>query len=82
MEKTFRAGETVPTAQIEKTTQQYTYAEGDVMVFMNSETFEETRIDVKQLQSEAPFIKEGAEISLLQWNDQVGLCLLQDQTWP
>lgn len=44
VEKTFRAGEMVNTADIQKRDGQYTYAEGDTYVFMDTETYEETRL--------------------------------------
>ncbi len=44
VEKTFRAGEMVGTADIQKRDGQYTYAEGDTYVFMDTETYEETRL--------------------------------------
>ena len=37
VERTFRAGETLPSATIEKRTMQHTYKEGDQFVFMDME---------------------------------------------
>lgn len=44
VDKTWRAGETVDIANIEKKETQFTYAEGDEYVFMDMESYEETRI--------------------------------------
>jgi elongation factor P len=44
VEKTFRAGETVPQATLEKMTMQHTYKEGEEFVFMDMETYEEGRL--------------------------------------
>jgi elongation factor P len=41
VERTFRAGEMVPQAVIEKKDMQHTYREGDDFVFMDMETYEE-----------------------------------------
>ena len=44
MEKTFRGGEPVSTAEVFRTDTQYTYADGDDYVFMDNRTYEETRV--------------------------------------
>ena len=41
LEKTWRAGEAFDDAQVDKEDMQYSYLDGDDMVFMNLETFEE-----------------------------------------
>ena len=56
MEKTFRAGEPVSTADISRREGQYTYAEGDEYIFMDQQTFEETRLPKDDW---ATFLKEG-----------------------
>ena len=45
LDKTFRAGEKVDLAQMEKSTKQFTYMDGDQYVFMDMSTYEETRLD-------------------------------------
>ncbi|MGL5508388.1 MAG: elongation factor P, partial [Microcoleaceae cyanobacterium] len=40
VEKTFRAGETVPQATLDKRAMQHTYKEGDDYVFMDMESYE------------------------------------------
>jgi elongation factor P len=71
VEKTFRAGETVPQATIEKRTMQYTYKDGDQYVFMDMESFEEARIDPKQLGDRTKFLKEEMEVNILFWDGNV-----------
>ena len=44
MDKTFRGGEPVSTAEVFRTDTQYTYADGDDYVFMDNRTYEETRV--------------------------------------
>ena len=56
VEKTFRAGEPVETADIIRRQGQYTYLEGEEYVFMDQETFEETRLKRDEW---ANFLKEG-----------------------
>ncbi len=71
VERTFRAGETVPQANIEKRTMQHTYKDGDEYVFMDMETYEETRISPDQIGDRIKYIKEEMEVNIVFWNDQV-----------
>ena len=45
IERTFRSGESIVAADIDKVEMQYTYKDGDMLWFMNMETFEEQVID-------------------------------------
>ena len=71
VERTFRAGETLPSATIEKRTMQHTYKEGDQFVFMDMETFEEATLTPVQMGDRAKYLKEVLEVNILFWNDQV-----------
>lgn len=71
VERTFRAGETVPQATIEKRTMQHTYKEAEQYVFMDMETFEEASLRPEQLGDRTRFLKEGMEVNILFWNGQV-----------
>lgn len=71
VEKTFRAGETVPQANLEKSAMQYTYKDGDQFVFMDMETFEEARINPEQIGDKAKFLREEMEVNVLTWNETI-----------
>ncbi|AFZ37628.1 Elongation factor P [Stanieria cyanosphaera PCC 7437] len=71
VERTFRAGETVPQANLEKRTMQHTYKEGDDLVFMDMETYEEARLTPAQIGDRVQYIKEEMEVNVLFWNGQV-----------
>jgi len=71
VERTFRAGETVPQANLEKSTMQHTYKEGDNFVFMDMETYEETTLNASQIGDRVKYLKEGMEANVVRWNDQV-----------
>ncbi|MGQ9870869.1 elongation factor P [Leptodesmis sp.] len=71
VERTFRAGETVPQANLEKITMQHTYKDGDDFVFMDMETYEETRLSASQIGDRVKYLKEGMEANVVRWNDQV-----------
>ena len=67
-EKTFRAGEKLQTADVEKRTMQYTYKDGEQFVMMDMETYEETRVDEDDF---AKFLLEGTTCEVLSWNGKV-----------
>jgi elongation factor P len=71
LERTFRAGETVPQATLEKSTMQHTYKEGDEFVFMDMETYEEGRLSATQIGDRVKYLKEGMEVNVIRWEDQV-----------
>ena len=71
VERTFRAGETVPQANLDKRTMQYTYKDSDQFVLMDMETFEETRLAPEQIGDRVKYLKEGIEINAIFWEDQV-----------
>lgn len=71
VEKTFRAGESVPQATLEKRTMQHTYKEAEQYVFMDMETFEEATLTPAQMGDRVKFVKEGMEVNILFWDDKV-----------
>ncbi len=71
VEKTFRAGETVPQANLEKSTMQHTYKDGEEFVFMDMDTYEESRLNAKQIGDRVKYLKDGMEANVIRWGDQV-----------
>ncbi len=71
VERTFRAGETVPQATIEKKAMQHTYREGNELVFMDMETFEEVRMTEAQVGDRVKYLKEEMEVNVVSWNGQI-----------
>jgi len=71
VERTFRAGETVPQANLEKRTMQHTYKEADQFVFMDMETYEESSLNSSQIGDRVKYLTEGMEVNVVTWGDQV-----------
>ncbi|HAN45320.1 MAG TPA: elongation factor P [Cyanobacteria bacterium UBA8156] len=71
LERTFRAGETVPQAVLEKSTMQHTYKEGDNYIFMDMESYEEATLTPQQIGDRVKYLKEGMEVSVVRWGAQV-----------
>lgn len=71
IERTFRAGETVPQAALEKSTMQHTYKDGEQFVFMDMETYEETALSTTQIGDRVKYLMEGMEVNVIRWGEQV-----------
>lgn len=71
LERTFRAGEMVPQANLEKSTMQHTYKEADDFVFMDMESYEEARLSASQIGDRVKYLKEGMEVNVVRWGEQV-----------
>ena len=71
VEKTFRAGESVQQAILEKSNLQHTYVESGDYVFMDMTSFEETRLSVEQIGKGAKYLKEGMEVNVIFHNGKV-----------
>ena len=71
IEKTFRAGESVQQAILEKSNLQHTYVETGDYVFMDMSSFEETRLTSDQIGQSFKYLKEGMEVNVVSWNGKV-----------
>ncbi|GIN55754.1 elongation factor P [Lederbergia ruris] len=69
-EKTFRAGEKVERAQIDNKTMQYLYANGDMHVFMDNETYEQIELPEAQIEYELQFLKENMEVHIIMYQGE------------
>ncbi|MDP8969074.1 MAG: elongation factor P [Actinomycetota bacterium] len=65
VDRTFRAGEEVPQAILERRPLQYLYREGDALVFMDTEHFEQIPVPSSALGDDARWVKEGDTIDLV-----------------
>ena len=71
VEKTFRAGESVQQAILEKSNLQHTYVESGDYVFMDMTSFEETRLASEQIGKGSKYLKEGMEVNVISHNGKV-----------
>jgi len=70
-EKTFRAGEKLERALIEKKNMQFLYSSGDDYSFMDNETFEQINISKEQLGTVVLYIKESTNVSIMFHNEKI-----------
>ena len=61
-EKTFRAGEKVARALIEKKEMEYLYSTGEVFIFMDTENYEQVSLNSNQLGDNLNFLKENMSL--------------------
>jgi len=67
IDRTFRSGEKVPIADIEENRMQYLYNDGDNLVFMDQETFEQTPIAPDVIGDQINFMLENMVVEVLFW---------------
>lgn len=72
LENTFRAGEKLPTAIIEKAEMQFLFKTVDVYTLMDQATFEQVELSAKQIGDAVEFLKENLEgIQVLRFDGRV-----------
>ncbi|HHY30384.1 MAG TPA: elongation factor P [Syntrophaceticus sp.] len=71
IERTFRAGEKVNRAHMERKEMQYLYRDGDSFVFMDNQTYDQMSITLAQLGDNINYLKENMNIILLTYNGEL-----------
>jgi elongation factor P len=71
VERTFRAGEKVERAIIDKREMQFLYREATDYVFMDNSSYEQLNVRTEQLGSAANYIVEGAAAILNMYDDEI-----------
>ncbi|MGF2617039.1 elongation factor P [Rossellomorea vietnamensis] len=69
-EKTFRAGEKVAKAQIDNRRMQYLYANGDMHVFMDTDSYEQIELAASAIEYELKFLKENMEVQIMMYHGE------------
>ena len=65
LDNTFRAGEKVDTVRVERKTYQYLYRDGNFLVCMDNETYDQINIPVNLFGDGVNFLKEGVDVEIL-----------------
>lgn len=71
VDKTFRAGEKMEKAQIDKESMVYSYSMGDTFVFMNNETYEQLELDKSKLPDVVDFLIEGMDVQVTMFDQEI-----------
>lgn len=69
-ERTFRAGEKVEKAHIERRKMQYLYASGNTHTFMDNESYEQLELQANQIEYELKFLKENMEVYMITYQGE------------
>ncbi len=67
VDKRFRAGEKVELADIDERRMQYLYKDGDSLVFMDNETYDQTPFSADVVGGAGRFLKENLDVEVLFW---------------
>ena len=67
VDQTFRAGERVDEADVEDRRMQYLYQDGDSLVFMDTQSFDQIPFSADQVGDARRFLKENTEVDVLFW---------------
>ena len=65
IDNTFRSGESVEVVRVERRKYQYLYREGEFLVCMDNETFEQINVPISFFGGGVHFLKESTEVEIL-----------------
>jgi elongation factor P len=71
LEDTIRPGDKLEDVDVQTRPMQYLYENGGMYTFMDTETFEQTEIEEKQLQSSLKFLLENMEVKITSYQNEV-----------
>lgn len=67
IEKTWRAGESMEQANVERRNVEFLYRDGDDLNFMDMEDFEQMQLPAKVVGDVAKFLKDNTTVQLMTW---------------
>jgi elongation factor P len=67
LDRRFRAGEKVEAADIDDRRMQFLYRDGDQLVFMDSESYDQIPFSAEQVGDAARFLSENLDVDVLFW---------------
>jgi elongation factor P len=65
LDNTFRSGESVDIVRVERRRYQYLFREGDFLVCMDNETYEQINVPIEYFGEGLKFLKESEEVEIL-----------------
>ncbi len=71
IERTFRAGEQVEQAVIDKREMQYLYRDGQDYVFMDNVSYDQMHVSESSLADAAPYLKEGDSAVMQMYDNEI-----------
>ena len=71
IERTFNAGEKMPTAHLDRREMQYLYHDGDFYIFMDVENYEQSSLTDEHIGDGKNFLKENMVVSVLSYKGDI-----------
>jgi elongation factor P len=71
VEKTFQAGEKWPRVRVERVAMQFSYADGNIMYFMNTETYDQVPVSADTVGDAKNYLPENGACDVLFLDDEV-----------
>jgi elongation factor P len=71
IERTFRAGEKMEQAILERRTLEFLYSAGDDYVFMDTETFDQTTLTSNEIGDQAQYLKENLPVMVVYHEESI-----------
>ena len=71
VEKTWRAGDKMEQALVERRNVEFLYRDGDDLVFMDMSDYEQMTLPAKQVGDAVKFLKENTTVQIVTWKTQV-----------
>jgi elongation factor P len=71
LDKTWRAGERMEQALVERRNVDFLYRDGDDLVFMDMDDYEEMRLPSAQVGDSVKFLKDNTTVQLMTWKNQL-----------
>ena len=66
----FRSADTIERVRLDTKDFQYLYADGDLLVFMDQDTYEQIQLPADLIGDAAAFLEDGMEVTLEMWEDK------------
>ena len=70
LDRRFRAGEKVEEADVEERKMQFLYQDGDQLVFMDNDSYEQTPFGVEQVGDARKYLQENGNVDVIFWRGQ------------
>jgi len=71
VEKTFRASEKVGKPDVQESSMQFLYSDGEDYHFMNEQTYEQITVPADQIGDDRLFLKENTVVDVMEYNGKV-----------
>jgi elongation factor P len=71
LEKSFRSADKIAPAEVTRETMQLLYRDGDNMVFMNNETYDQESVQESVLGDQAKYVADSSTVSLLYFKGRI-----------